>query len=772
MDLPEHSSQSHQAATARTSLPTQPIRAGGRKTMNIGRAPDNEVRLDSPDVSRHHARLDWDSQAQPVLTDLDSTNGTFVNGEPLDRPRLVSTHDLICIGGYLLRVEGAEVKWHDLSASRVTAYQITKDVPQRRLLNDISFSIYPREFVGLMGPTGCGKSTLMDALNGLRPATSGYVYIDDLDLYHNFDALRRSIGYVPQHDVLHEVLTVERTLCYAARLRLPEMAEAERQRVVDEVIEAVELTAQREMPFGKLSGGQQKRLSLALELLTKPSFLFLDEPTSPLDPVTTENMMLLFRRLADEGRIVVMVTHKFEKFETMHQVAILTTSGDLAFFGPPHEALRYFDCREPSDIYRRLSQRPAEEWAKAFQDSEPYRRYVDERIAETQELFETIGSSDALATSGAQGAGHRFGARQWLTLTQRCLALKLQDKRNTALLLLQAPLVALILALFVSDKINDVKTLFIAAIIAIWFGANNSIREIVVEAPIYTRERLATLKIPSYVLSKFTVLSGIALLQCFLLVFILVSFGRLSRNDFGWLTLILYGVTLGGVAMGLFCSALVNSAEKAMSILPLILIPQLLLSGFLVPLKDVYANLSWGMPATEEAHREAEGKWKLYREQVSRLRQTGPATDSTARKESLKTQSATVPRRQSDKRPTPGDIPCPPCPPHPADLTTSNTGLGSARFLANLMIARWAVEALAHQVSITNDFSKDQLPPRVQLPMRITVERYKQDGWKQDEGVMKAEYRAQIRLDLAALGGFIALFLALTMWALKRKDVL
>jgi ABC transport system ATP-binding/permease protein len=590
--------------------PTAHINAAHLSTLRIGRAPDNEIVLDSPAVSRYHATLTWDGGAQPVLSDLGSTNGTFVNGELLAAPRAVAPDDLIFVGGFVLRAAGREVKRHDLSASRITAWQITKDVPGRRLLHDISLALNPREFVGLMGPSGCGKSTLMDALNGLRPATSGAVYVNDLDLYRNFDALRRSIGYVPQRDILHDVLTVERTLDYAARLRLPEATpEAERRRVVDEVIATVGLTEQRATPFRMLSGGQQKRLSLGLELVTKPSFLFLDEPTSPLDPETTENMMLLFRRLADEGRIVVMVTHKFEKFEEMHHVAILTKGGHLAFFGPPREALQYFGCREPGEIYRRIGERQPEEWGRAFQASPQHERYVSGRIAETQELFTPgggVSAASSAAGGAAQGAGRGLGLAQWLTLTARYLEIKLKDRRNTALLLAQAPVVALILAVIVGDTLSDAKTLFIAAIIAIWFGANNAVREIVAELPIYTRERLVNLKIPSYVFSKFAVLSGVALLQCLSFVAILVGFGRLSAGDFGWLTLILYLTSLGGVATGLFFSALVNSTEKAMSILPLVLIPQLLLSGFLKPLDDLYVNVAKGKPATAEEYRRFE----------------------------------------------------------------------------------------------------------------------------------------------------------------------
>jgi ABC transport system ATP-binding/permease protein len=713
-----------QAPTA--PLPQNTFQATNATTLRLGRAPDNEVVLDAPGVSRYHAVLDYSQGAQPLLRDLGSTNGIFVNGESLTGPHALTPQDLIFIGGFVLQVEGRQIKRHDLSASRITAWRITKEVPERTLLKEISLAIAPREFVGLMGPSGCGKSTLMDALNGLRPATSGAVYINDLDLYRNFDALRRSIGYVPQRDILHDALTVERTLFYAAKLRLPEATPAaERQRVVDEVIETVGLPEQRAVAFQRLSGGQQKRLSLGLELLTKPSFIFLDEPTSPLDPETTENMMLLFRRLADEGRIVVMVTHKFEKFDEMHQVAILTKGGRLAFFGPPRESLAYFGCREPSDIYRVIGARPPDELSRSFEASPYYQYYVSTRIAETQELLSPSGKLPVTQPTETRAPGRRFGLSQWLTLTQRYLEIKLKDKRNTALLLLQAPVIALILSVIVGDTLNDAKALFIAAIISIWFGANNAVREIVAEAPIYTRERLVNLKIPSYIFSKYAVLAGIALIQCLLFVAILVGFGRFSSSDFGSLTLILYLTSLGGVTMGLCFSALVNSTEKAMSILPLILIPQLLLSGFLKPLDDYYVNARTSKATTAAEYQRAEEAKK------------NPP--------------------QPTRRGAPPTIP---------DPVVKYEGLGAARYAADAMIARWSIEALAHAVSIDDSKARDQ------LATRMTVAEYELalNGKAHDEIV--SAYRQRVLLDCLVLGGFNLIFLALTMWALRRKDVL
>lgn len=697
-------------------------------TLRIGRAPDNELVLDSPGVSRHHAELVYTNGGQPTLRDVGSSNGTFVNGEVLRAPRQLAPNDWVTIGGYLLRVNGREVKKHDLSASRLAAFNVNKEIGGKQILQDVSLAINPREFVGLMGASGCGKSTLMDALNGLRPATSGQIFVNDLDLYQNFDSLRRSIGYVPQRDVLHDALTVERTLYYAGKLRLPSGTNAAQiGQIINDVIQTVGLEEQRQAAFAQLSGGQQKRLSLGIELITKPNFLFLDEPTSPLDPETTENMMLLFRRLADEGRIVVMVTHKFEKFNSMHHIALLTKGGRLAFFGPPREALQYFNCQEPGEIYRRLNERQPEEISRAFETAPQFQKYVAGRLQEMRQLAGTSGAFSLENQISQAGAERKFGIGQWLTLTARYLEIKLKDKKNTLLLLAQAPLIALVLAGITNNTPNDGRTLFIAAVIAIWLGANNAIREIVSETQIYARERLVNLKIPSYVFSKFAVLSGLGFVQCALFVLILTAFRRFEKVDFMPLVLISYLTLLAGVSIGLFFSALVNSTEKAMSILPLILIPQLLLSGFLKPLETLYVNVAKTKPATVSDYD------KYQREKKD-------------------------PPKPDPKNPT--EIP------KFADPIDKQEGLGAARFLADLMVARWTMEALAHQVSIADSEARDK------LAAAMTVAEYQNVLDNKSEAAIVEKYQYRVRFDLLVLGGFSLLFLALTMFALKRKDSL
>ncbi len=722
----ESSFQDKTVAWSNVESATSVFRVELSPVLRIGRAPDNEIVLDAPSVSRHHAQLTYDSGPQPIITDLGSTNGIFVNGNILRSAYQLTTADWVTIGGYLINVNGREIKKQDLSASRIVAYNVGKSYGEKTVLQDVSVALYPREFVGLMGASGCGKSTLMDALNGMRPANAGHVFINDLDLYQNFDLLRRSIGYVPQRDILHEALTVERTLFYAAKMRLPGGTTLQQiDEVIHEVIQTVGLEDQRHNAFRQLSGGQQKRLSLGIELITKPNFLFLDEPTSPLDPETTENMMVMFRKLADEGRIVVMVTHKFEKFNSMHNIVLLTKGGRLAFFGPPQEALQYFNCQEPSEIYRRLHEKTPEESNRAFLSSPQFQKYVASRFGEIQ--AQTSGGLAMGAGVDNRGAERKPGVRQWWTLTQRFLEIKLKDYRNTLILLAQAPIVAFILA-FITDKTpNDGRTIFIAAVIAMWLGANNAIREIVSETAVYERERLVNLKIPSYVMSKFTILAGVGLIQCFLFVVIMTAFGRFESVDFAMLTLILYLTLLAGATIGLFFSAFVSSTEKAMSILPLILIPQLLLSGFLKPLDDLYVNLKEGKPTVA-------ADYNKYERDKNKEIKIDP------------------------NKPT--EIPKIP------DPVQKSEGLGSAKFLADLMTARWTIDALAHQVSVSD------LKARDKLAARMTVKEYENVLDKNSDSVIIDAYHSRVRKDLLVLALFSLIFLGLTMLALKRNDAL
>ncbi|MCZ7674259.1 MAG: ABC transporter ATP-binding protein [Chloroflexi bacterium] len=217
---------------------------------------------------------------------------------------------------------------------------------QRIILDDVTLSIHPREFVALVGGSGAGKSTLMKAMSGFTPANSGQVLVNGDDLYANFGAYRSILGYVPQDDIIHGQLTVYSALNYAAQLRLPDAPPAEIETRIQRVIQEVELVGHEEKQVQSLSGGQRKRVSIAVELLAEPGLFFLDEPTSGLDPGLEKKMMYTMRQLADNGRTIILVTHATANIDQCTQVAFMSEGGKLAYFGPPKDALVFFQATD------------------------------------------------------------------------------------------------------------------------------------------------------------------------------------------------------------------------------------------------------------------------------------------------------------------------------------------------------------------------------------------------------------------------------------------
>ncbi len=637
---------------AQEALPEiRPISLGS-PVITIGRAADNTVVLNHPQVSGHHARLEQVPGGYRII-DLNSTNHVYVNAQR------VQTYDLkpddeIHIGPFRFTYSAdTQLTQYDESSNiRIDALHLKQTGSNNTvLLNDISLTIPPRKFVALVGGSGTGKSTLMNALSGMRPAQSGAVFYNGQDYYQHFAAFSTQLGYVPQDDIIHRDLSVERALYYAAKLRLPKdfTAQQIRQRI-DEVLDDVEMKHRRHLLIGKLSGGQRKRVSIALELLAKPSVFFLDEPTSGLDPGLDRKMMLLLRKLADKGHTIVLVTHATNNINVCDYVCFLCQGGRLAYYGPPSDAKAYFGKADFAEIYNTLE--PTEEnpdvpvQAEArFRQSADYVRYVYEPL---QQL------SSGQVRPNAQTARIRQAKRgnpwkQFILLSMRYLELILNDKLNLAILVLQAPIIGIILyfltlhAIFSptsiatcyahqpitannsplvpincqtevnqlkaahvpnADKIlnasvmaghgggNAEKILFIMAFAAIMFGCLNGAREIVKEAAIYRRERTVNLGIAPYLCSKIFILGIFSLIQSFILVFAVNLKDPLSQvhsilfAPFLEIYITMALTALSGLMTGLLVSAIVPNNDQAMSLIPLPLIPQVIFAGVLFSLDN------------------------------------------------------------------------------------------------------------------------------------------------------------------------------------------
>jgi ABC-type multidrug transport system ATPase subunit/pSer/pThr/pTyr-binding forkhead associated (FHA) protein len=547
-----------------------------RDSLTVGRGEAADVRLDSPIVSRLHARFTRRDGAWRV-EDLESSNGTFLNGRSVERAPLAAG-DRVVVGPHVLELTATALRVLDTrSRARLDALELGVEAGGRALLADVSLHLPAGSLTAIIGPSGSGKSTLLTALAGVRRPMRGSVRLNGLDLHAQFAALKGSLGYVPQDDIVHRELAVGESLDYTARLRLPaDTAPAERERRVAEVLASLELTDRRALPIARLSGGQRKRVSIAAELLTEPALLFLDEPTSGLDPGLEEALMLLLREQAYKGKTVVLVTHTLDHLELCDAVALLG-EGRLLFLGPPREAREHFGIAQDVNLYARLKERPAAEWQEAYRASDGYRRRVAEPLA-------GAAPRAAAAPPGPGGAARSpaASARQLAILARRYLATLTRDARNALMLVGQAPLVAGLIGLSLLYGAGDVAyakpkntLLLLLSLSAVWFGCSNAAREIVKERAIYLRERLVNLRILPYVLSKLLVLGGIAAVQCVLFLLVLdLWFGIPGRPELLFLSMLL--VSGVGILLGLALSALAASADRAMTLLPLLLIPQVL----------------------------------------------------------------------------------------------------------------------------------------------------------------------------------------------------
>ncbi|WP_298977076.1 ABC transporter ATP-binding protein/permease [uncultured Thermosynechococcus sp.] len=581
---------------------TRPLQLRDRQQIRLGRDPSNDMVLDHPVVSRFHARL-YLEEGQWYIVDLDSANGTFINNQRLEprKPVPLPTGALVRIGPYssLFTPDETIVPHNDSGNLRLDAIHLSKTTAKgAKLLQDISLSILPREFVAIVGGSGAGKSTLLDALNGFRPATGGTVLVNGHDLYRYFGTYRTQIGYVPQDDIIHSELTVAQALDYAARLRLPaDFSEKERQEQVNRVLRELELTARRDVLVKQLSGGQRKRVSIGVELLTRPSLFFLDEATSGLDPGTETQMMRLLRQLADQGRTILLVTHATKNVMLCDLVVFLARGGHLAYFGPPDQALSYFDVQDFDEIYLKIESEPNPAvWQQRYRQSHLYQTYVVERQRPL--------NVDTAATRQIQPQRPKTTIpqvapwRQWWILTQRNLAILRQDRAALILMLSLAPILGALDFVLWKPTILDPKQgdagqaftmAFVTVLIAVMVGSLATMREIVKELEIYRRERMVGLGLWPYIFSKLAPAVVLALYQA--AIFLAMKFWAIDLSlGFGaiaGLYLTLFLVTFGGMVMGLLVSALSPTQTVAPLLTILFLVPQITFAGAIIPLKDL-----------------------------------------------------------------------------------------------------------------------------------------------------------------------------------------
>jgi len=669
--------------------------------VTIGRTPDNQVVVPHPQVSARHAQVSQVGD-QLLLEDVGSGNGTFVRGQRLAKGQKVPISNgekvyigpmpvVIHIAGQKVNVviEDQQASWAGKPLYEIEAWDLFLQVPdrdnpqvQKVLLDHVSFKALPGDMIALMGPSGAGKTTLLLTLNGYLPPTSGQVRINGDDLYAVYDALRGVIGYVPQDDIVHPELTVFEAVKYSAMFRLPnDYSEDEINARVEQTLRDLGLEGVKNLQIGKpekkvLSGGQRKRVNIALELVTDPVILFLDEPTSGLAADDTTALINLLHDLAKKtGKTILMTIHQPAKdeYEKFNLAFIMGYGGIPTYFGPtgeksyaffrsiveradsPYRALapatRAEHIDNPRDMFDMLSLRERGVHEAMMRSNPTVPRNVA-RLAAAREwrseftqpsnpVFQQMYSGKrAVGTDPvARGVPRRADValvHQFKLLMSRYWKIKIRDRAGAAIMFLQAPVIGLMLAfVFAGQKEavpfwclgalqelgkkvqsaqgstdllarmmatkDNTAAMFFVVVSAVWFGTSNAAREIVTERAIYLRERMVNLSIVNYVLSKYAILSLICMMQCATLlgiVFVALGFhGGVGAflSELG----VMVSVSMNACALGLLLSTVVVSAEAAMALTPIALIPQVVLGGLMVPMTTnaMLKPLMYVMPA-------------------------------------------------------------------------------------------------------------------------------------------------------------------------------
>lgn len=555
--------------------------------ITIGRDPANNVHIDHPTISSNHAEIRKFGDSVQII-DKSSTNGTFVNGHKVISHTL-KPHDRIALGAVELVFDGSQLGQTSDGRVRVVASNITCSAQDAqtgktiKLIDDISLVFEPCEFVGLLGPSGAGKSTLMDALNGSRPASQGEVKINRWNLYQQFDSLRAMVGHVPQEDILHRGLTVHDSLFYSGRLRLPDdYKDKEIEQRVADVVRTLDLKHRIDTPVAMLSGGERKRVSLGIELLSKPSILFVDEPTAGQDPRTEMRMMQLFREIANRNATVVINTHLLGSVSLLDKVAVVVR-GKLAYFGPGQEMLPFFKASRPVEVFDKLQEKSPEQWSADYRKSDLYREFIVD--PQQQDAAKSQAEPAAAAETGKSKARHS-ALRQLSTLLARQFTLKVSDISSAAVALLPAVIVGALLG-GISRAANEPKTLFMMIIVAMWLGCSAAVREFVDERAVYKRERQRDLKRSSYLVSKLAFAAVLGVVQSVLFLTTITLMGAQSGH-FPEALAFMSIMSFHGALIGLLISGLAKSPEQALYWFPIALIPQLLLAGLLVPVNPIH----------------------------------------------------------------------------------------------------------------------------------------------------------------------------------------
>lgn len=542
----------------------------------------------------------------------------FLNGLPISNRRIY----LFASGSSLKLPKGKPVYYTDVVAhflADITAVRISYKVEELGYqfktggvgLRNISFSEGHGKLVGIMGASGAGKTTLLNVLAGIEKPTSGKVLINGYDLHTEKEKLEGVIGVIPQDDLLIEELTVFENLYYNAKLCFKDKTEEELVAMVDKTLSNLGLLERKDLKVGSplnkmISGGQRKRLNIALELIREPSILFVDEPTSGLSSRDSENVMDLLRELTLKGKLIFVVIHQpsSDIYKMFDNMVILDTGGYMIYYGNPVEAVMYFkridmqinsdvgECPvcgnvNPELIFNIIEARVVDEFGRYTPTRKVSPHKWEEHFKENIKL-QSINDETA---EPPRSLNIPSKIKQFLIYTKRDFLSKISNTQYIILNLLETPLLAFILAFvirYIADPNSDIYIfrenenipiyIFMALIVALFIGLTVSAEEIFRDRKILKREAFLNLSRSSYLFSKIAILFILSAVQT--VTFILIANGILQiRGMYFDYWLILFSTALFANMLGLNISATFNSAVTIYIVIPLLMIPMMVLSG-------------------------------------------------------------------------------------------------------------------------------------------------------------------------------------------------
>lgn len=569
--------------------------------VRIGRAADNDVVVPDVLASNHHATMVI-TPAGARIQQADRFTGTFVNGAPV-KDALLQDRDVVTIGNVDFIYEAGHLEPSVQPATQtegLEVHDVGLTIPGGKVLLDrVSFTARPGTLTAVIGPSGSGKSTLAKTVVGLSQPTVGSVWFEGHNLHAEYAALRHRVGTVPQDDVVHRGLTIAQTLGYAAELRMPpDTTTLERQQAIAQVLEELDLTDHARTRVDALSGGQRKRVGIAMELLTGPSLLVLDEPTSGLDPALDQHVMTMLRDLATAGRVIIVITHSLMFLDLCDEVLLLAPGGKLAYVGPPAGIEDAFGSSDFADVYAAVTTDP-----EAAQ-----RRFLAQ-----------AGPQAAPSASPSVAPAGQPRVRLWRqasTLARRHAALIVANRGHLAFLV-ALPFIVGLLPLAVggdtglrhpplgsSEGFQTKQILGLVNLGAVFMGTALSIRELVGERPIFRHEQAAGLSATAYLAAKIAVFAAVGAAQAAVLVAIVtaVKGAPPSASALGSARLELFvGVAatcISAAVLGLLVSTVARTANQVLPLTVAVLMVQIVLAGGMVSMTDRAIDpLSWLSPS-------------------------------------------------------------------------------------------------------------------------------------------------------------------------------